>query len=155
MIDGIERVFSIVSATDKFEAIDEIIAKCSIFSELPDKDKFIRAVHKREVQQSTGIGHGVAIAHGKLPDIRKPVIALGFSERGIIFDDRYPDPVKLIFVIASSINKDSEYLRAVSSILTWVHDPDFRRILIERKWEADSAKMFFSMLESQCFRPQY
>ena len=152
---NLSRVFCIVSSNDKYEAIDEIIAKCSVFSELPDKAIFVKAVHKRERQQSTGIGHGVAIAHGKLPDIRKPVIALGFSEEGIIFDDRYPDPVKLIFVIASSLHRDSDYLKAVSSILTWVHDPDFRRVLVSREWESESAVMFFSMLESQEFRPQY
>ena len=155
MIDKLSRVFCIVSAEDKFEAIDEIIGKCSIFSELPDKPRFIRAVHKRELQQSTGIGHGVAIAHGKLSNVMKPAIALGFSEKGIIFDDRYPDPVKLVFVIASSKHGDSDYLKAVASILTWVHDPDFRRILVEKNWEDEKAQMFFSMLESQEFRPQY
>ncbi len=155
MIKAIPRVFCNVSSSEKYEAIDEVIAKCTIFSELPDKERFIRAVHRRERQQSTGIGHGVAIAHGKLPDIQKPVIALGFSEEGIIFDDRYPDPVKLIFVIASSLHRDSDYLKAVASILTWVHDPDFRHILVDKKWEDERARMFFSMLESQDFRSQY
>ncbi len=155
MNQAIPRVFCLVSSKDKFLAIDEIIARCTVFSELPDKNRFIRAVHRRERQQSTGIGHGVAIAHGKLPDIQKPVIALGFSDEGIIFDDRYPDPVKLIFVIASSLHRDSDYLKAVASILTWVHDPDFRRILVEKRWDDEKAQMFFSMLESQDFRPQY
>ena len=155
MIEKLSRVFCQISSEDKYEAIDEVIGKCSIFSELPDKERFVRAVHRRERQQSTGIGHGVAIAHGKLPEVMKPAIALGFSEKGIIFDDRYPDPVKLVFVIASSKHGDSDYLRAVASILTWVHDTDFRRILVEREWQNERAEMFFSMLESQDFRPQY
>ena len=155
MIDSLSRVFCSVLSSDKHSAIDEVIDKCSIFSELSDKPRFIRAVHRRERQQSTGVGHGVAIAHGKLPDIRKPVIALGFSDKGIIFDDRYPDPVQLIFVIASSLHGGSEYLRAVSSILTWVHDPDFRRVLVGKEWEEERVVKFFSMLSSQEFRPQY
>ena len=154
MTDRLSRVFCTISSEDKFDAIDEIISKCSIFSELPDKPGFIEAVHKREEQQSTGIGHGVAIAHGKLDTIREPSIALGFSERGIVFDDRYPDPVKLVFVIASSTPGETDYLKAVSSILTWVHDSAFRSILVNHEWERDEARKFFAMLESQEFRAE-
>ena len=155
MREDLSRVFCIVEAEDKYEAIDEVISKCSVFSSLPDKERFIKAVHRRERQQSTGIGHGVAIAHGRLPHLERPVVALGFSARGIIFDDRYPDPVQLVFVIASSQNRDADYLRAVASILTWVHDPDFRHLLVGEKWNDERVEMFLSMLSSQEFRPQY
>ena len=155
MKDWLKDVFCIVGAEEKFSAIDEVISKCAIFDSLPDKERFIRAVHRREEAQSTGIGHGVAIAHGKIYQLEKPCVALGLSEHGIIFDDRYPDPVQLIFVIASSLHGGSEYLRAVSSILTWVHDPDFRRVLVGKEWEEERVVKFFSMLSSQEFRPQY
>ena len=155
MKDWLKDVFCIVGAEEKFSAIDEVISKCAIFDSLPDKERFIRAVHRREEAQSTGIGHGVAIAHGKIYQLEKPCVALGLSEHGIIFDDRYPDPVQLIFVIASSLHGGSEYLRAVSSILTWVHDPDFRRVLVGKEWEDERVVRFFSMLSSQEFRPQY
>ena len=152
---SLESVFCQVSSDEKHDAIDEIIASCPVFDTLPDKERFIRAVHRRERVQSTGIGHGVAIAHGKVPDLDSPCIAFGFSEKGIVFDERYPEPVKLIFVIASSPTRQTDYLKAVASILTWVHDPDFRRILVEKRWDDEKAQMFFSMLESQDFRPQY
>lgn len=155
MRESLRRVLCVVESEDKYDAIDEIISKCSIFSELPDKERFVRAVHRRERQQSTGIGHGVAIAHGRLPHLDKPVIALGYSGEGIIFDDRYPDPVCLIFVIASSQNRDSDYLKAVSSLLTWVHDPDFRRSLLAHDSTDERVTSFLSMLESQDFHPQY
>lgn len=154
MTDSLERVFRILEAVEKHEAIDEIIASCSIFSSLPDRDRFARAVHRREREQSTGIGHGVAIAHGRLPHLEKPLIALGFSEHGIPFDDAYPEPVRLVFVIASSQNRDSDYLRAVSSILTWVHDPGFRHLLVGKAWEDESVITFLSMLEKQDFHPR-
>ena len=148
-----ESVFCIVDEKDKHEAIDHIIASCSLFDELPDKKRFSEAVHRRERVQSTGIGHGVAIAHGKCPDVDIPHIALGISPEGIVFDDRFPDPVHIIFVIASSPTRESSYLRAVASILSWVHDPDFRRELLSGK-DSEEVHRFFDMLRSQEFVPR-
>ena len=101
-------VLCLISGSDKYRAIDEIISSCPVFDELPDKARFTEAVHRRERIQSTGIGHGVAIAHGKVPGIDHPVVALGYSEDGIIFDTKYPEPVRLVFVIASSPSHESE-----------------------------------------------
>lgn len=155
MTDALKRVFCLVDDEDKHDAIDRVIASCTIFNELPDKERFVRAVHRRERVQSTGIGHGVAIAHGKVPDISSVYIALGFSEKGIIFDERYPDPVKLVFVIASPLHKEADYLKAVASILTWVHDPEFRTKLVGKMWDDDTVSSFMKMLENQAFKAQY
>ena len=149
----LSSVLCIVSSDEKYRAIDEIISSCPVFDELPDKERFRGAVHRRERIQSTGIGHGVAIAHGKVPDIDHPIAALGFSRDGIIFDDRYPDPVKLIFVIASSPSHESDYLKAVASILSWVHDPDFRKMLVECA-DNETTERFLTMMRSQEFVPQ-
>ena len=149
----LESVFCIVNETDKHEAIDKIISSCSVFDLLPDKKRFAAAVHRRERVQSTGIGHGVAIAHGKCPHIDRPHIALGISPDGIIFDDRFPEPVHIIFVIASCPTKESAYLHAVASILSWVHDPDFRSRLLRGEKDED-VRRFFDMLKAQEFVPQ-
>ena len=150
---ALDSVFCIVGEKDKHEAIDHIIASCSLFDELPDKKHFSDAVHRRERVQSTGIGHGVAIAHGKCPGVDDPFIALGISPEGIVFDDRFPDPVHIIFVIASSPTKESSYLRAVASILSWVHDAQFRAELLSGAGN-DDVDGFFRMLRSQSFVPR-
>ena len=154
MREGLSDVLCFLEANEKHAAIDEVIASCGIFSRLQDREAFAEAVHIRERQQSTGIGHGVAIAHGKIPGIDRTAIALGFSRRGIPFEDGYPDPVRLVFVIASPSGDDADYLHAVSSILTWVHDAPFRELLLAQKWDDERVEMFLSMLESQEFRPQ-
>ena len=150
---ALDSVFCIVGEKDKHEAIDHIIASCSLFDELPDKKHFSDAVHRRERVQSTGIGHGVAIAHGKCPGVDDPFIALGISPEGIVFDDRFPDPVHIIFVIASSPSHESDYLKAVASILSWVHDPDFRKMLVECA-ENETTERFLTMMRTQDFVPQ-
>ena len=153
MTAKLKRVFTLLESTDKFDAIDEVISKCTIFDELEDKEKFIRAVHRREKIQSTGIGHGVAIAHGKLSSLDRCRIALGYSKEGIIFDEHYPDPVHLVFVIASSQNRQAEYIHAVSNILSWVHDESFRKEFSEKK-HTKQIKAFLDTLINQDFTPR-
>ncbi len=154
MKKDLEMVFCYLESTEKFSAIDEVINKCKVFDELKDKDKFVKAVHKREKIQSTGIGHGVAIAHGKLDDIDHCHIALGYSKDGIIFDEHYSEPVRLVFVVASNKRRQAEYIHSVSNILSWVHDEDFRRQLKDGI-DSHQVKEFLRHLEKQEFIPRY
>ena len=149
----LSSVLCIVSSDEKYRAIDEIISSCSVFDELPDKERFREAVHRRERIQSTGIGHGVAIAHGKIPGIRSTHVALGFSEEGIRYDDINPEPVHFLFVIASSPSGQADYLKTVSALLSWVHDPAFREAFIADRG-CPAARRFLAMLSSQVFSAQ-
>lgn len=152
MLRGLKSVFTFVDADNKFDAFNQIIQKCTVFDLLEDKESFRKKVERRERTESTGVGHGVAIAHGKIDHLEKCHIALGFSKNGIIFDQRYPDPVHFIFVIASSRTRQAEYLHAVSAILSWVHDDDFRHEFMKCEFEKGKAREFLKILSSQDFR---
>jgi len=144
-------VFCIIQEEEKYNALEEIISSCSIFLRLPERlDKFTESVIEREKLQSTDIGHGVAITHGKVAYLEKTIIALGYSKTGIVFKEG-GEPVHLIFVIASPLSSDSDYLQSVSSLLSWVHDMNFRAELEECKL-TDNVKAFFDMLQSQSFK---
>ncbi|PIW45805.1 MAG: transcriptional regulator, partial [Zetaproteobacteria bacterium CG12_big_fil_rev_8_21_14_0_65_54_13] len=41
-----------------------------------DPDRVMEVVMAREHLGSTGIGHGVAIPHGRMPDLSAPMLAL-------------------------------------------------------------------------------
>ncbi|MCY1151606.1 MAG: PTS sugar transporter subunit IIA [Sphaerochaetaceae bacterium] len=116
-----------VNQTDKFAAIDQVIDNCSIFEGLMDnKERFRRAVHRREIIETTGIGHGVAIAHGKLPCIDHLRIGLGISKQGINFKAKDGKPVHILFVIASTPFHQINYLKALAVILRGVRNPEIR-----------------------------
>lgn len=140
-------------AIDKFAAFGEIVRNCSVFDDIPDRHAFLESVIRREKIQSTGIGHGVAIAHGKVPHLEKTHIALGLSEDGICFDDTFSEPVRLVFLIASSPTRQSEYVKALGSLLSWVHDDSLRSALRSQDFANASVKAFFNMMESQDFSP--
>lgn len=141
-------VFCQIVEEEKFMALEKVIFSCSIFATLPESlEEFKAKVIKREQEQSTDIGHGVAIAHGKVSGINNTKIALGFSNKGILFKEG-SSLVHLIFVIASPLSNDVDYLKSVAALLSWVHDPDFRAKL-ENFDDSKEDRMFLDMLKSQ------
>jgi PTS system nitrogen regulatory IIA component len=55
----------------------------------------------RETLGSTGIGEGIAIPHGKAPQINRLVAAFGRSIQGVPFDSMDDKPVHLVFLIVA------------------------------------------------------
>jgi PTS system nitrogen regulatory IIA component len=87
---------------------------------------FRKAVHDREKVETTGVGHGVAIAHGKLDTIHKIRIGLGISQEGVEFESKDGKPVHILFVISSSANLQIQYIKALASILRNVRNAEIR-----------------------------
>ena len=119
-----------IEALTKDEAINEVIDKCSIFHTLSDVSRFRRAVLEREAIETTGIGHGIAIAHGKVRNLSHVQVGLGLSECGIEYDAKDGLPVHFLFVIASSPTRQFEYIRTLSALLRTVRSPEVRNELL-------------------------
>ncbi len=122
----LEQVFCEVTATDKRGAIMQVIDTCPVFASFPDLDRFKRAVMRRERIETTGIGHGVAIAHGKILGLEKVYVALGSSKEGVDYGSLDGMPVHLLFVIASSPITQISYLHVLGKLLETARRPDIR-----------------------------
>jgi mannitol/fructose-specific phosphotransferase system IIA component (Ntr-type) len=118
-----------LSSQDKFDAIRELIHKAPVFAGLGCRDELEEAVVRRERILSTGLGRGVAVAHGTSDRVNDIVIALGISEQGIDFDSIDDTPVHLLFVITNPPGRQMEYLVALSTVTRLVRDEDFRQSL--------------------------
>lgn len=126
-----DSVICHIASRTKAEAIDEVIDKCSIFHTLPDINRFRRAVHNREAIETTGIGHGIAIAHGKIRSLSNVQVGLGLSECGVEYEAKDGLPVHFLFVIASSPTRQFEYIRTLSTLLRTVRSPEVRDELLK------------------------
>ena len=148
-----QSVICQLSSVDKTQAILEVIDSCSVFSSLPDLERFKRGVLRRERLQTTGIGHGVAIAHGKITGIDEVYIALGISKEGIEYGSADNMPVHLLFVIASSAHIQMEYLGALSAILRSVRTDTMREHLVDlgTSKSDEACQRFLSMMAEQHF----
>jgi PTS system nitrogen regulatory IIA component len=117
-------------STEKFEALRELIRRAPVFRALADAARLEEAVLERERQQSTGLGHGVAVAHGPVEGVPRVLIALGVSRTGIPFESPDGEPVRLLFVIASPPSLSLEYLQTLSTLVRCLRDKEDRDVLI-------------------------
>jgi mannitol/fructose-specific phosphotransferase system IIA component (Ntr-type) len=115
-----------LSCSEKYSALRELVRKAPIFREIPDLTKLEAAVISRENEQSTGFGHGVALAHAKLQEAKKPLIAMGISRQGIRYNAIDRKLVYLLFIIVNNPNKPNEYLSVLSTLVRLVRNDDFR-----------------------------
>lgn len=118
-----------LASNDKYGAIKELIYKAPIFTELKDRKKLEDAVIYREKVVSTGLGRGVAVAHGTIPEAKRIIIALGISSKGIDFDSIDKSPVHLLFVITNPPEMKVEYLIALAVVTRLVRNDEFRASL--------------------------
>lgn len=119
-----------LQSADKFEALREVIRRAPVFREIGNLDALENAVIARERLQSTGFGHGVAVAHGRATGVERVLIAMGLSRAGIPFESPDGAPVRLLFVIASPQMVSLDYLHALSTLARCLrHQPLRDRLL--------------------------
>ena len=150
-------VVSELTRTEKYAAIHELIERAPVFRDVKDILEFERAVVEREKTLSTGLGHGVALAHGKSRAVSHFFIALGRSRKGIDFNSPDGQPVHFLFLVANPPDLHNEYLTAVSALTGLLRDPSFRDKLMQIKTSAELeetlAQAFFTAME--CRDPSF
>ncbi len=135
-MNGIEHLFEAGSViwelehTEKFAAIHELIYRAKVFDVIGDLAQFERTVADRERLQSTGFGHGVAVAHGRTTKVEALRIALGISRKGIAFEAVDDNPVHLLFIIANHPDRQMDYLQILSNLISLVRKESFRGELL-------------------------
>ena len=122
-----------LECSEKFGAIHELLRKAQVFRSINELDEVEQAIVAREKVQSTGLGSGVAVAHGKTSAVGNIVMALGISERGIEFGAFDDEPVRLLFIVANPPGMQLEYLLALSVIVRTIRDRRFRDELFSYK----------------------
>jgi len=95
-----------------------------------DKDEALKALFAREKLGTTGIGHGVALPHGKLRGINEIRVFFGRSAEGIDFKAIDDQPVHLIFLIIAPENSAAAHLKLLACISRLLKSIDFRERLM-------------------------
>jgi PTS system nitrogen regulatory IIA component len=156
----IAPVICLIDQSEKNQAIEQVISRCSIFDTLNDKKQFAEKVIKRELKGTTGIGHGIAIAHGKVESLNQMVIGLGVSVNGVDYQSVDSTLVNFLFVIASSSNRSYEYLKSLAIILRNLKIESLKKELfdfITNKKDpyelSTKGEAFLKMMVSQHFSP--
>lgn len=140
-----ENIISELDATDKREVLDEMVSDLSSRLAGLNREKLLEALLEREKLGSTGIGHGVAIPHGKLKGIDEIVVSFGRSRKGVDFNSTDDKPVYLFFLIVAPENSAAAHLKVLASISHLLKSQEFRTRL---KGARDQAELFGLIMEA-------
>ena len=105
-------------------------------------DEVLDAVLERESVQSTGIGFGVAIPHGRCAAVRELTMVAGVSPAPVPFDAIDGEPVRLFFLIVGPEASAGLHVKILSRIARLVRRDTVRQQLVE----ATTADAFYNVI---------
>ncbi len=91
-----------------------------------DGDVLLKVLQDREALQSTGIGEGVAIPHGKLPGLHRLIASFARSRSGVDFASIDGQPTHLFFLLVVPEHSGGQHLKALARISRFFRDAAFR-----------------------------
>lgn len=110
-----QAVFQRVKAASKKKLITEIAGFAATTSGM-DADKVFESLWQREKLASTGVGHGVAIPHGRMAKLDKIVGLFVHLESAIDFEAIDSAPVDLVFALLTPVEAGADHLKALAQI---------------------------------------
>jgi mannitol/fructose-specific phosphotransferase system IIA component (Ntr-type) len=126
-----EAIIPELSATTKDGSIREMVESLRSAGRFKgdETEDIIKAILKRELLGSTGIGRGVAIPHAKHTGVDKLVGTLALSRSGVAFDSLDGEPVHVFVLLISPQDRPGDHLRALENVSRVLRDDGFVRAL--------------------------
>jgi PTS system nitrogen regulatory IIA component len=136
-----ENVITELAAKDKKGIIEELAGAVSRSDRAINRNALIQVLVEREKLGSTGIGDGVAIPHGKLRGIEKPLVAFGRSKVGVNFEAMDDQPADLFFLLVAPEQASGVHLQLLAKIARLLGSSSVRKKLREGKTRTDLYKI--------------
>src|ERR1700694_1161408 len=112
-----------VRASNKRLLLQEFAAKAAVSLGLRG-DQVAPFLRKREELGSTGIGHGVAIPHARLPDLQRPYGLLAKLKQPLEFDAIDGQAVDIVFVLLLPAAAENGQLGALALVARTLRPPE-------------------------------
>ena len=103
-------------ASSKKKTLESAAALLATATHGIEEGAIFEALIKRERLGSTGLGHGIALPHGRIEGLQQPVAALLTLSRNIGFDALDGEPVDIVFALAMPENCDNQHLQILASL---------------------------------------
>lgn len=134
-----------LQAQNKQGAIDELVDLLAASGKVNDPKALKEAVWARETTRTTGIGHALAIPHGKCEGVPDLAMAIGKPAEPIDFNSIDNKPVRLVVLLASPLDRTSDHIQALARISRLMTVEEFRN----RIYDAASAEEIYDLLQQQ------
>ena len=113
-----DAILPSLAATSKEGVVRQMVeslAACGLFRG-GDQEDIVRAILKRELLGSTGIGKGVAIPHTKHSGVERLTGTLAVSPSGVAFESLDGEPVYIFVLLISPQDRPGDHLRALENV---------------------------------------
>jgi PTS system nitrogen regulatory IIA component len=134
-----------LASQGKREALAEMADQLAKAEPDLDAERLLDVLLEREKLQSTGIGEGVAIPHGKMPGLSRLVASFARSRGGVDFDSIDGQATRLFFLLVVPEHSGGQHLKALARISRFFRDAAFRKELME----AESLPEVFRAIEEE------
>lgn len=122
-----------------FELLSELLASAQPG---PDAHEIFDSLVARERLGGTGLGHGVALPHGRLKGAQRPMGAFVQLADGVDFDALDKQPVDILFALLVPENCTEEHLQILALLAQMFSDKNLRAELRA----ADSSEALYELL---------
>jgi nitrogen PTS system EIIA component len=136
-----DAILPSLHAQSKKQVLQEVCALAARLTLRSEREIFDTLL-QRERLGSTGVGHGIAIPHGKLRGLDRLVGVFARLARPVDFDSLDDQPVDLVFVLLAPESAGADHLKALARIARILRDP----AMAQKLRTAQDASGIYSML---------
>lgn len=136
-----DSVVAKLPATSKKQALQELAKRAAQITGLHERAIF-DVLLERERLGTTGVGNGIAIPHGKLPDLSRLYGLFARLEKPIDFDSVDEQPVDLIFLLLAPEGAGADHLKALARVSRLLRD----RAVCEKLRGSDDPDALYALL---------
>jgi len=122
-----------LQASDRKSAISQLLSKLVAAAPELKEAEVLEKVWERELKFSSAVGRGVAVPHGRLLELSRPLVALGRFSKPVPFPTPDNVPVRLVFLILTPAQFPVIQLKVLGRIASLVTNENLRRRLLRAK----------------------
>lgn len=141
MLSGPEAVLATVKASGKKALLAELAGKAAGLFKLDERKLFDRLL-ERERLGSTGIGGGIAIPHGRLTTVTKPLGLFARLANPVDFDAIDERPIDIVFLLVTPEGAGADHLKALARVSRLLRD----RSLVDKLRATEKAEALYALL---------
>ena len=106
----------------------------------------IDGLQERETLGPTGVGHGIALPHARLEDLKKIVGIFMRLEKPLDYDSVDRQPVDLVFALFAPKDSGVDHLKALALVSRTMRDP---AVVAKLRANTDPAKLHAILTETR------
>jgi len=134
-------VIANLRAANKRQALQELAKRAAQLTGKHERAIF-EVLLERERLGTTGIGHGTAIPHGRMPDLPQIYALFARLEKPIDFEAIDNQPVDLIFLLLTPANSGADHLKALARLSRLLRD----KAMCDKLRGTDRADALYALL---------